>query len=349
MAAPNPSPAPASEPGGRGRAARRWALPARCAVTVAAIGALAWIGDRDAVLETLAAVPPWSFAAACGLAFLQILLAGFRWFLVGRSAGAFADLRLAVRIVFVAIFGAQFLPTALAADAVRVALLARAGVPAARAVGAVALDRTAGLLSLLVLMAASAFALAGRLPPDWPVDALRALPLAGIAAIAGILFAGGRLASRLEGRGRLAVLAPPLRDAGRLARSGAAPAALGLGLAIYGAGAAAIWLLARGAGVEIGFLWVLGFLPVVVLATHLPVSIAGWGVREAAVVVLFGLVGIGSGEAFAVSVLWGAAVLAAAMLGGALWALTRPAGARPERGPRIGKRGRAGRFGDGDA
>ena len=44
---------------------------------------------------------------------------------------------------------------------------------------------------------------------------------------------------------------------------------------------------------------------VATLAATVPISVAGWGVREGALVFLFGLYGIRSDAAFAVSVLYG--------------------------------------------
>ena len=54
----------------------------------------------------------------------------------------------------------------------------------------------------------------------------------------------------------------------------------------------------------------------------IPVSIAGWGVREGAMVVAFGFVGIPAADALVVSLTFGALLVAAGMPGGILWLLS---------------------------
>jgi uncharacterized membrane protein YbhN (UPF0104 family) len=69
--------------------------------------------------------------------------------------------------------------------------------------------------------------------------------------------------------------------------------------------AVAIWLLARELHVMVSPLDIAMITFVATLAATVPISVAGWGVREGALVFLFGLYGIRSDAAFAVSVLYG--------------------------------------------
>ncbi len=63
----------------------------------------------------------------------------------------------------------------------------------------------------------------------------------------------------------------------------------------------------------------------VLLIIMIPVSIAGWGVREGAMIVAFGYVGLPQDQALAVSILLGLVLLGVGALGGLVWVL---AGAR---------------------
>ena len=72
----------------------------------------------------------------------------------------------------------------------------------------------------------------------------------------------------------------------------------------------------------------LGLLPIVILMVLLPLSIAGWGVREGTIVALFALLGIEPASALAVSLLWGVAIAVSAVVAGAIWGLTRSKGER---------------------
>ena len=280
--------------------------------------------DTSAVLASLVAVDPVIMAAAVGLCFSQTLFVGFRWHALGHRTGGFVGRWQAMRITFAAMFANQLMPTSIGGDLVRIGMLRRLGVPAGRGARTVVLDRTAGLLSLLTLMSVTGIVLGEQLSTDW-----RALPVLAIALIFAALFAGDRFADMVEKRLKFSWFSQLLRDSSQLMRSGVTTGAiLSLSYAVHLASATCIWILARGSGVEIGFVQVLGFLPIVILVQLVPVSIAGWGVREGTVITLFALLGIGSAAALAISILWGVAIAAGALLAGATWVLTRSAGER---------------------
>ena len=77
-------------------------------------------------------------------------------------------------------------------------------------------------------------------------------------------------------------------------------------------------------------------LPVLLIAT-IPLSIAGWGTRETAMVLAFGYAGLPESDGLIVSVLLGIAMFAAGLPGGVIWIL--------DRGKRIA-RGASDRHGD---
>jgi hypothetical protein len=59
-------------------------------------------------------------------------------------------------------------------------------------------------------------------------------------------------------------------------------------------------------------------LPVILIST-IPVSIAGWGLREGAMVMAFSYAGLAASDGLIVSLLFGAATLAVGALGGLVW------------------------------
>jgi hypothetical protein len=62
-------------------------------------------------------------------------------------------------------------------------------------------------------------------------------------------------------------------------------------------------------------------VPSVLLLATVPVSVAGWGVREGAMVATFGLLGVPAGGAAAASVLFGMGMVITALPGGLFWFL----------------------------
>jgi hypothetical protein len=60
-------------------------------------------------------------------------------------------------------------------------------------------------------------------------------------------------------------------------------------------------------------------LPLVTLTTVLPFSIGGWGVREGAMIVALGFVGVSATTAFSLSVVYGLVILASGIPGAFVW------------------------------
>jgi uncharacterized membrane protein YbhN (UPF0104 family) len=69
--------------------------------------------------------------------------------------------------------------------------------------------------------------------------------------------------------------------------------------------------------------WALVLFPGVLLVSMLPISLGGWGVREHAMVVAFGLVGVPADAALSASILYGLCLLIASLPGGVLWLAER--------------------------
>lgn len=80
-----------------------------------------------------------------------------------------------------------------------------------------------------------------------------------------------------------------------------------------------VYFLACGMLIELEFKHSLLLMPLIILITILPISIAGWGVREGAMIMLLGLVGMPSEQALALSILVGIVALISGLPGGLIW------------------------------
>jgi hypothetical protein len=79
------------------------------------------------------------------------------------------------------------------------------------------------------------------------------------------------------------------------------------------------WSIAHAVAAQLGYFdALLLVLPVMLIAT-IPISIAGWGVRESALVVAFTYAGLAAEDGLAVSVLLGLAQFAVGLVGGVVW------------------------------
>jgi hypothetical protein len=87
-----------------------------------------------------------------------------------------------------------------------------------------------------------------------------------------------------------------------------------------------VLILALGLGLDVTLLDCLTLVPPVMLIMTIPISIGGWGVRETAMVSLFGLIGVPGEGAFALSVVFGLTGIAVAIPGGIIWLMSRDKG-----------------------
>lgn len=297
----------------------RWvALAGKLAVTAL----LLWLAlrgtDFDAAWGRWAGLDPLWLLPAAGLMLAQLLLAAWRWHLIALPLGERTALPRRSWMMLVSTFFNQTLPSVIGGDAIRIWLTRAHGLrPAAFAV---LIDRGAGLLALLLLVAAC-------LPGSWAMvgDAAGrttlALIVAGGAAGAVLFFLLGCLPLP-QGRllRPLAILAAIARDAASVLLRPRPGLAVGLvSLLIHLVTVATVLCLARGLAVPLAPLAALYLIPPVVLITVLPVTVAGWGLREGAMIAALGYVGIAPADALALSILFGAASLVLGAVGGLAW------------------------------
>ena len=79
------------------------------------------------------------------------------------------------------------------------------------------------------------------------------------------------------------------------------------------------WAAAMAAKVSVELSQVLLLIPPVTLIATIPVSIAGWGVRESAMVLAFSYAGLAESDGLIILVLLGVTTLAVGAIGGIVW------------------------------
>lgn len=84
----------------------------------------------------------------------------------------------------------------------------------------------------------------------------------------------------------------------------------------------AIYEVAHGLGLSIGLLECVVLTPPISLITVLPISMAGWGVREAGMVTALAFAGITAHDALVVSILFGLLLMLISIPGGVFWLYT---------------------------
>ncbi len=250
---------------------------------------------------------------------VQQVLSALRWRDIVAACSAELPLVTALRYSFIGLFFSQVLPSTVGGDAVRIWLLARGGAGWSKSIYSVLIDRVVGVTVLALLVV-------GCLP--WTLElvhdpvARAALALIGFGALGGaVVFLGLGLSHLriLERWWPTRHLAFASRLTWRLCRSssGARVAAVSLGIHLLTVLAA--WGGARAAHASVDLVHILFLvLPVILIAT-IPVSIAGWGVRESAMVLAFSYAGLAEGDGLIVAILMGITTLALGAVGGLVW------------------------------
>jgi uncharacterized protein (TIRG00374 family) len=298
-----------------------WAI--KLALTAACLAYLLHKVDLDAAWRSGRILSPWFFGAAILLQILQVAICALRWQAVLRAIGAHLSFLRAAELFSIGNFFGQILPGAVGGDAVRVLATRRAGMRLMAAVNSVMLERAATLYALVLLTSLAEPALLQRIRS---APALWLFPGLTLAATCGLIFLAllDRLPSswhhlrlvrgfvQLASDTRACFLKP--RHAGPI-----------LGIALFGHVnlALLVWVLAQGLGAPVGLLDCLVLVPPVVLVATLPISIAGWGAREVAMITVFGLIGVPAAQATALSVLFGLSGLLIALPGGVALLLER--------------------------
>jgi hypothetical protein len=296
---------------------RRALLIAKAAVTIALLGGVLAVTDLPALGRLLGHASLGYFAAAVGALAVQTLVLSARFQAIVAALGRPLAASSAVELSFVGVLFNQALPSAIGGDAMRAWGLRAGGRPWREAVNAVLLDRGGGVAVLAVLAA-----VAVTVEPSGFVASLRpalwAVAAAGIAAV-GVVALADRLPLVPAAVRRLIVTtglpaSVRLAFAPRIATSTTVLSAVSHLLAAL----AAYWLAAAlGLEIAVGTFFTAALC--MLLATMIPLSYAGWGIREAGAVWLFARAGIDTESALAISVLFGAALLVAALPGVPLW------------------------------
>jgi glycosyltransferase 2 family protein len=257
---------------------------------------------------------------AIAATFFQIFIGALRWREISADCDAPLTTTQAIRFNLIGTFFNQTLPSSIGGDAVRLWLVARGGAGWRAATYSIFVDRAIGLIALAIVIVAS-LPWSYRLIDD-PHGRL-ALLLVDFAALAGgvgflIL---GRLnwpwlkrwwaTHHLHACSVIANRVIFSRERG--------PKLAVLSLLVHVLAVVIAWCVVRSIAAPILFGQVFQLVPPVMLLTMLPISIAGWGVREATMGLAFGYAGLATSEGVNVSLLFGAVSFVVGAFGGLVW------------------------------
>ncbi len=303
---------------------KQFANAAKAAITIAIIWLVLRHIDLTPVASRLLRLGPLQVVVGLLPFVIQLTFAADRWRIVCDRLGVALRFLSALEIVAIGTFFNQTLPSAIGGDAMRVWLLVRGRVSFGKAINTVLCDRVFALVILIALSAITLPLFYERVANSSARSLVTASVVIGVIGVAIFLMLG-------DGISHLLRRWKPTRPFGDLAsdfhrlfsRPSTTLALIAWSFSIHLLTVVATWLLARLLAIEMNFFDSLVVMPSVILITMLPVSIAGWGVREGAMVVGFGLVGITPSDALAISICMGLANMILGLPGGFLWLWNR--------------------------
>ena len=293
-------------------------LGIKLGIGVLLLSIVLWQVNLAHVSAILASCRPLDVALAFLCLTVSVLVNAHRWCRVAAGIGRPISLRTSAIGYFESMLFNQVLPTSVGGDASRVLRAIDAGIGYGWAICGVLIDRALGLWAVAFCLATSYFVAGAGLnhtPAFLILSAASAVILAGsvVAAVAGEWLKPSHLpvwasaAVTLTNGFRRCVAIPGVFVL-------LVDLALTTGLVVT-----SFALCARALGLQLGWIDATIIVQGVTLASILPASIGGWGLREGAAVILMAPLGFDASQATALSVLFGLIITALGLVGAFVW------------------------------
>lgn len=311
---------------------RAWKIARVVIPVVASAAALTAVGyaiDWSEVAGIALATPLWAVAACTLIVMATLALAGMRLSILAKAMGAPLSPQAAMSVWSVAHMAGLVLPTSVGNEVVKGGFLLRVTPNPVRVIGVLAVERIVATLALGLLVLASVPVAAWRV--GHPLAMLATLGCGAVLLALALAYVFRRTFFALARRAaRLVRMSDKTVDdvAATLTRVPFVEV-MGLSVIIHLGTVVLIAILLGAIGVGQPLAVAVLGGPLVILVSLLPVSVGGFGVREGACVLVFGLFGVAGPAAASVGLAWWGAQVLAALGGCALagaWFFTRPRG-----------------------
>lgn len=301
---------------------KRILIALKILVSVSLLGYLFSKVDFQGLRDSLAKVTYWHLVAAVTVLLVQAVAGAVRLSMVIKTISSRIHLRVALHIMFIGLFFNQTLPSSIGGDAMRIWRIRHHGFPLRTAINSVLLDRLIGLVALGLFMLLS-YPVLYRLVEN---PFLRTMVvLAALALLVGfaMLYFFRKIPRRFYGLRFTEEIRHISSEAHQIARhSRRAGEIVTLSVIMHAMTGVAIYEVARSLGLSVGLVECIVLTPPISLLTVLPISLAGWGVREVGMVMALAFAGVAAHDALIVSILFGLLLMLISTPGGVFWLYT---------------------------
>ena len=288
---------------------------ARFAVSLGLLVGIGWFLGLDRVAGRLGRMDPRWVCVALAISLLQVTVSAWRWRFTARRLGISLPFGDALREYYLAVFLNQTIPGGIVGDVSRAWRHARLQTDtqgaAGAAVRAVVLERASGQVVMTVVAVGSLAAMPTASEAMWWVVVGGAVLAVGLWLVTRSLDASSR--------SWLGLFWSDARRA--LLSREAAPVQLMTSAVVVASYVGTYLVSARAIGIETPFLALAPLVAPVLVTMLIPVTIAGWGIREGAAALVWGGIGLTAIDGVAISLSYGFLVLLSTLPGGVVLAL----------------------------
>jgi glycosyltransferase 2 family protein len=259
------------------------------------------------------------FLLAIAILMLQTIIAAVRWRIILRKLIMHFSFNRVLGFLWIGLFFNQALPSNVGGDAFRGYCIFKNGHSVGKSSLCILLDRMFGMTGLIIFLILSLplmFDLISDNEIQWGVIVVVTSAFAIICLslmldllpkkIAHFKVVKGLFAFSKEGRKQMFSIYPGV-------------VLIAISMSIHLISIAAVIVLSKGMSLDFEWYSMLFVIPFTILASAIPISIAGWGVRESVMIVSLGYLGIAPEQALVLSILYGLIMLVVSIPGLVFW------------------------------
>lgn len=259
----------------------------------------------------------------CIAIFFQAFVVALRLKIILKVHGCISDFATCTKTILIGNFFSQTMISFLGGDAMRIWFLNRKAIPVRLATSVILLDRVIGFIALIllsVLFLPSLMKIVSDATMWWGLVFLTTISISAIV----VFVALGMLPKSIVKHKWLSLISDFISVSRYLFISYRATIfLLILGLLTHFLNVLAIYGMLQTYESTISLFWCMAIIPTVMLITMLPISIGGWGVRESAMAVGFGLLGYSSDITITVSIIFGISLALCGLPGAILFLMEK--------------------------
>ena len=292
---------------------------------VVTIGSLSWILRSIDVTSVLQIIQDSDFKyllfALIPMLF-QVIIAAIRWKKVLKNLSHSHSFARVLYCLWIGLFFSQTLPSSIGGDVVRGYYICKEGCSLKSSTLSVLLDRIFGMTGLLVLVVITTPLFFNRINDETAKLGLIIISIISVGSILSIfVFNFPKKISHWKVVRMLFVL---MQEAKKIMFSSLSGAKLiVLSVVVHTISIISVVILSLGAGLNISWIDIMLIVPLATLFMTIPISIAGWGVREGVMVLGLGYLGVSSESALTLAILFGLLPLIISLPGIVFWIFNR--------------------------